>query len=120
MEPQAARIGTRVKVVDCRRREFRGMGGKIVRRYGAPEYLALDVRLEDGRSELFWCRELEQEPVLEPPGWRLLRLWRRWTGRDSDRGGSTAASARDQNLQGARTVHALDPVQLDVRGRRRA
>jgi hypothetical protein len=32
------------------------------RKVGHPEYLALDVRLEDGSSQLFWHYELEEVP----------------------------------------------------------
>jgi hypothetical protein len=39
--------------------EFGGMLGVIEESWGSPEYAALDVRLEDGRSELFWFHELD-------------------------------------------------------------
>jgi hypothetical protein len=35
------------------------MVGTIEHRFGHPEYLALDVRLDDGRLELFWPHKLE-------------------------------------------------------------
>jgi hypothetical protein len=35
------------------------MGGIIEQCWGSPDYLALDVRLEDGRSELFWFHQLD-------------------------------------------------------------
>jgi hypothetical protein len=35
------------------------MYGTIEHRYGHPEYLALDVQLDDGRLELFWAHGLE-------------------------------------------------------------
>jgi hypothetical protein len=40
------------------------MYGTIEHRFGHPEYLALDVRLDDGRLELFWAHSLEsaEEP----------------------------------------------------------
>jgi hypothetical protein len=38
------------------------MRGRIIQRWGHPEYLALDVRLEDGSSSLFWHFELEEAP----------------------------------------------------------
>jgi hypothetical protein len=73
--PQHARTGTRVRVLECRQPEFRGMVGEIVKRYGTDEYLALDVRLEDGRSKLFWHHELEPQPrVGAPKKRRLFRL----------------------------------------------
>jgi hypothetical protein len=49
-----------VRVLETdRRAELRGMFGTIEHRFGHPEYLALDVRLDDGRSELFWAHGLE-------------------------------------------------------------
>jgi hypothetical protein len=35
------------------------MFGTIEQRFGHPEYLALDVRLDNGRLELFWPHGLE-------------------------------------------------------------
>jgi hypothetical protein len=60
MQPHEALIGTRVRVLETdRRAELRGMLGTIEHRWGHPEYLALDVRLDDGRLELFWADGLE-------------------------------------------------------------
>ena len=60
MQPREALIGTRVKVLETdRRAELRGMSGTIEHHFGHPEYLALDVRLDDGRLELFWAHGLE-------------------------------------------------------------
>lgn len=42
-----------------RRAELWGMLGTIEHRWGHPEYLALDVRLDDGPLELFWAHGLE-------------------------------------------------------------
>jgi hypothetical protein len=42
------------------RAELRVLEGTIVRGGGSPHYLAYDVLLEDGRSELFWHHELEE------------------------------------------------------------
>ena len=42
--------------------ELRGLGGRIIGRWGHPEYLALNVRMEDGSSSLFWHYELEEAP----------------------------------------------------------
>jgi hypothetical protein len=57
---QEARSGMRVRVVeDTRRPEFEGMFGTVKGSFGAPEYPALDVKLEDGRLELFWFYQLE-------------------------------------------------------------
>jgi hypothetical protein len=37
-----------------------GQEGTIAKRWGDPAYSALDVDLDDGRSELFWHYELEE------------------------------------------------------------
>ena len=56
-------IGARVRVGESRlRSELRGLTGKMIGRWGHPEYLALDVRMEDGSSSLFWHHELEEVP----------------------------------------------------------
>jgi hypothetical protein len=50
----------RVKVLETdRRAELRGKFGVIEDRFGHPEHVALDVRLDDGRLELFWAHRLE-------------------------------------------------------------
>jgi hypothetical protein len=64
---EQARIGARVRVGESGLRpEWRGLTGTIRGRWGLPEYVALDVRLEDGRSRLFWHHELERVPKHEP------------------------------------------------------
>lgn len=56
-----ARPGMTVRVREGHLKpEFDGMLGTIKRSYGHPEYLALDVRLEDGRLELFWHHQLDK------------------------------------------------------------
>ena len=63
MRSEEASIGARVRVGERGlRSELRGMRGRIIRRWGHPEYLALDVLMEDGRSSLFWHYELEEVP----------------------------------------------------------
>jgi hypothetical protein len=60
MQSHEALIGARVRVLETDRRpELRGMFGTIEHRFGHPEYLALDVRLDDGQLELFWAYGLE-------------------------------------------------------------
>jgi len=60
VSPEQARIGARVRVGESGLRpKCRGLTGTIIGRWGHPEYPALDVRLEDGRSRLFWYHELE-------------------------------------------------------------
>ena len=40
--------------------KFDGMRGTVEHRWGHPHHPALDVRLEDGRLQLFWFHELEK------------------------------------------------------------
>jgi hypothetical protein len=61
MRSEEARIGARVRVSESGpHAEWRGLTGTISRKWGNPEYLALDVHLEDGRMQLFWHHELEE------------------------------------------------------------
>ncbi len=72
LQSHEALIGARVKVLETdRRAEIRGMFGTIEHRFGHPEYVALDVRLDDGQLELFWAHGLEsveQEESAEVTG----------------------------------------------------
>ena len=72
MQSHEAHIGARVRVLETdRRAELRGMFGTIEHRFGHPEYVALDVRLDDGQMELFWAHGLEgaeQEEAAEVTG----------------------------------------------------
>jgi hypothetical protein len=50
-----------VRVVDdVWRSKFGGMRGTVEHSWGHPNHPALDVRLDNGRSELFWFYELEK------------------------------------------------------------
>ena len=61
MESHEALPGTAVRVrPDTRRTEFWGMRGIIGQSFGAAEHPALDVRLENGRLELFWFYQLDR------------------------------------------------------------
>jgi hypothetical protein len=61
MLSEEALVGTRVRVRDSLlRADLRGLEGTITRRWGHPEYVALDVLLGDGRTQLFWHHELEE------------------------------------------------------------
>ena len=42
------------------RSEWHGLKGTIRAKWGNPEYLAFDVLLDDGRTQLFWRHELEE------------------------------------------------------------
>jgi hypothetical protein len=59
---EQAQVGSRVRVSEesGKHSEGRGLTGTIRAKWGNPEYLALDVLLEDGRTKLFWHHELEE------------------------------------------------------------
>jgi hypothetical protein len=55
--------GTRVRVSETDPRpDLRGLSGTITQSYGAPDYPAYEVLLDDGRSQLFWHYYLEGTP----------------------------------------------------------
>ena len=62
MRSQEARIGTKVMVGEESGlgSECRGLAGTIIGKWGNPEYLALEVLLDDGRTLLFWHHELDE------------------------------------------------------------
>lgn len=61
MKSEEAQVGMRVKVRESLHRvDLEGKEGAIRARWGSPNYVALDVVLYDGRSELFWHYELEE------------------------------------------------------------
>lgn len=61
MQAREAHRGTAVRVREGNRREaFWGMVGRVEGRWGHPEHPALDVRLADGHTELFWFYELDK------------------------------------------------------------
>jgi hypothetical protein len=53
-----ARVGTLVRVLDGAKRTGKGRIGTIERTYGHPDFLAMDVRFEDGSVALYWYEEL--------------------------------------------------------------
>ena len=60
MESQQALPGTRVQVrKGYAKSELDGMMGTITHRFGHPDYAALDVKLENGLSALFWFHQLD-------------------------------------------------------------
>jgi hypothetical protein len=66
LQLHGALIGARVRVIETdRRAELRGMFGTIEHRFGHPEHMALDVRLDDGRLELFWAYGVESAEEAE-------------------------------------------------------
>ncbi len=61
MRLEDAYPGARVRVrASYRKLELRGAIGTIVKRWGEPDYAAVEVRFDGGRSELFWRHELEK------------------------------------------------------------
>jgi hypothetical protein len=61
MTSEEALIGMRVRVSESHRSsDLRGKVGTISKRWGAPDYVALDVLLDDGHMQLFWHHELEE------------------------------------------------------------
>jgi hypothetical protein len=59
LQANEARRGTVVRVRDGhRRRQFAGMRGTVRHLWGPSKHAAVDVLLEDGRSELFWLSDL--------------------------------------------------------------
>jgi hypothetical protein len=66
LQSHEAHIGARVRVLATdRRAELRGTFGTIEHRFGQADYVALDVRLDDGRLELFRPHGLESSEVAE-------------------------------------------------------
>jgi hypothetical protein len=60
VSPEEAQIGKRVRVYEpLHRADLKGKEGTIRARWGNEGYVALDVVLDDGRSQLFWYHELE-------------------------------------------------------------
>ncbi len=77
MEAQEARTGTMVRVREgYRKTDLVGMRGTVRRCRGNPDYLAVDVDLEDGRSELLWAHHLDVlEESVGPSGIKQLLRW---------------------------------------------
>jgi hypothetical protein len=64
MMSEEACVGMRVRVRDSLpRTDLRGKEGTIAGRWVSPHYLALDVLLDDGGTQLFWHHELEEIEV---------------------------------------------------------
>ncbi len=60
MKSDEAHIGKRVRVRESlHRADLKGKEGTIRARWGNAGHVALDVVLDDGRSQLFWYHELE-------------------------------------------------------------
>jgi hypothetical protein len=75
MTPEQVRPGMRVRVMEHHRVEQRqDLVGTVVARYGAEDYMAVDVCLDGGQYRLFWASDLEE--ISSPKAWwRLLLGW---------------------------------------------
>ena len=61
LQSHEARTGITIRVNEKHwKSRYRGMRGTVEHKWGHPDHPALDVRLEDGRSELFWFHELDK------------------------------------------------------------
>ena len=59
LQAYEARRGTLVRVREGHwKNDFAGMRGTVQKLWGQSEHAAVDVLLEDGRSELFWLPDL--------------------------------------------------------------
>jgi hypothetical protein len=75
VSPERALVGTRVRVLEHHRIETRrGLVGTVVGRFGGREYVAVDVRLSDGRRRLFRPGDLQQISSARSPWWRRSLL----------------------------------------------
>jgi hypothetical protein len=60
MTSEEAVVGSRVRVSgQYRIVHLRGQVGMITKRWGDPRYVALDMLMDDGASQLFWHHELD-------------------------------------------------------------
>jgi hypothetical protein len=76
MSPEQVRPGMRVRVTYYRRIEQRrDLVGTVVARYGGEDYVAVDVRLDDGQFRLFWPSDLEEISPSPKAWWRSLLGW---------------------------------------------
>jgi hypothetical protein len=61
LQSHEARTGITIRVNEKHwKSRYRGMLGTVEHKWGHPDHPALDVRLEDGRLELFWFHELDK------------------------------------------------------------
>jgi hypothetical protein len=75
MSAEQVRPGMRVRVMEHHMDEQRRdplLVGKVVARYGAEDYMAVDVRLDGGRYGLFWPSDLEEIYSPKASWWRSL------------------------------------------------
>jgi len=74
MSAEQVHPGMRVRVIEHHmvheRRDL--LEGTVVARYGAEDYMVVDVRLDGGQYKLFWPSDLEE--IFSPKPWRRLLL----------------------------------------------
>lgn len=70
MSAEQVRPGMRVRVMEHHLVHERPelLVGTVVARYGAEDYMAVDVRLDGGQYRLFWPSDLEE--IFSPRAWR--------------------------------------------------
>ena len=77
MSAEQVRPGMRVRVMEHRMGEQRRdllLVGTVAVRYGAEDYMTVDVHLDGGQYRLFWPSDLEE--ISTPKAWwRLLLGW---------------------------------------------
>ena len=60
MKSREARVGARVRISTAyRKRGLQGAVGTVEKVWGEPHYPVVELRLDGGRSELFWRHEVE-------------------------------------------------------------
>jgi hypothetical protein len=77
MSAEQVRPGMRVRVMEHRMGEQRRdlhLVGTVAARYGAEDYMAVDVRLDSGQYRLFWPSDVEE--ISSPKAWWRLLLGR--------------------------------------------
>ena len=77
MSAEQVRPGMRVRVLEHHMLEQRRdhLVGTVVARYGAEDYMAVDVHLDGGQCRLFWPSDLEKISSSPKAWWRLLLGW---------------------------------------------
>jgi hypothetical protein len=77
MESREARSGTVVRVREgYRKADIVGMRGTVRKCWGHPDYSAVDIELEGGRSELLWAHHLDV--LEESDGFSGMKRLLRW------------------------------------------
>ena len=77
MSAEQVRPGMRVRVMEHHMVHERPdhLVGTVAARYGAEDYMAVDVRLDGGQYRLFWPSDLEEISSSPKAWWRLLLGW---------------------------------------------